>query len=417
MLFKRLLYSNGGVDVSLNKQVERVLLDIPSNANVFVGGYLTKHVPNALLNILRDSKAHQLTVITNASVLQNPGLRSLFNLNGKVKRLVTSLESNRNAILSREVNGCFEINLLDTNKFMKRYSHQGYASESTGGECALIRSDSMDHEGNLYWNDIKQTYFNDLFAKLTSGLTVSQSDRLTNVPNASARSRLDKFYVNFSGVFNHGTVEKATNDDDDDPVLDRRLEIMVKRLVLELYHNDTIFMSKNIYKLMSKFYMPRHINLNLLNEPLDMNWPSNAEWLSLARKINVCVVQARGITRRGELELNNLHEDDCKMIDVLNHSSSGDHLKLIALLKIDRHTKVDGKSLKTADHLQTKLEDVAVIRKRPHVIITNIGVFKFNAFMDRYVLVEYFGDDLANLNEHLPFEPLLHANLSTKILL
>ena len=88
--------------LQFNSTQKLVNINIPSGSNVLIGGYLSRGVPNKLVDLLTQSACNQLTLITNASFLSSPSLKRILQQSGKVKRVITSLEHNR--LLSKTSN-------------------------------------------------------------------------------------------------------------------------------------------------------------------------------------------------------------------------------------------------------------------------------------------------------------------------
>lgn len=210
--------------VSNDTTIQNAIMNIPSYSSVLISGFNHQLVPNELINTLAHSKAQHLTLLTNISI-SDSALQSLFEKKGKVKRIITSFEGNRNC-------RNFDAEMVDTNTFIKACSTDGL------GEYALIRSQFMDGNGCHYW--IGSNMGSLLMAKWAKYFTIAQVDKFAHIEGAKdSLTKLDKIFVNLTTLCEQDVKEN-------DVCYDVTIEPMVKRALTELNNNDVVFFSKKV---------------------------------------------------------------------------------------------------------------------------------------------------------------------------
>ena len=210
--------------LSNDRTVKNAIMNIPSYSNVLISGFNHQLVPNELINTLVHSKAQHLTLLTNISI-SNSALKSIFEKKGKVKRIITCFEGNRNC-------RNFDAEMVDTNTFIKACSADGL------GEYALIRSQFMDGNGCHYW--IGSNMGSLLMAKWAKFFTIAQVDKFAHIEETKdCLTKLDKIFVNLTAIYEQDVKEN-------DVCYDETIEPMVRRALIELNNNDVVFFSKKV---------------------------------------------------------------------------------------------------------------------------------------------------------------------------
>lgn len=395
--------------LTTQNQVELKINEIPNNSNILIGGYLTHGVPNSLINILTNSKCHNLTLITNASIVSNQNLRELFKTKGKVKRIITSLENNRTILLDKDLvesNILFELNVLNCSKFIHEYCNKNAINDK--GEYALVKSDYVDKNFNLYWSSRNNLYFNDSFAKTAFAYSIAESDNLMNENsiNKDDMVKVDSLFVESVLVVNSNE-KKQDNQQSFKHYLslinDIKFESIVKRLLLELnQNNQNIYLSNDLKFLIKSFYMPKHLNLNILNRLIDMSWPSTQKWIDYVKKLDIIVCHAKMLNKNGEILFDNSIKSDCMEMDLINNLN--EQTKLIAVIQFNRNNANEISKMKKSYMTSCK--------RKPNLIISDLGVFEYNKYENRYEMREYYSEEnlkeISMSNFNFPFQ--LHIN-------
>ena len=370
-----------------NQRAVNEILNLPNEAKISIGGYLNQQVPHSLIEILAQSKCHGIHLITNASILNNHQLKSLFQINGKIKSLVTSLESNK-SILQSDLKPNFELNLLSSKSFLNNYNILN--STENQADFALVKSPFIDDFSNLVWPKNISTYFNDSIALSAKYGTIAEIDQIINDENP------DDYQVKVDGLFvahvyfNTQNQEQETNFTIN---FDHSIDKITKRVLLEFNNNQIIFLPKNIQELVTKFYMPKHMKLVFSNFYLQNCWPSNSKWLNYGKKVDVCIVNATRVNKYGDIEINLETLEDCLINDLVDNCK--DEMRVIAVMKLDTVNKVVEKFDNESQNLKT-------LNKKADLIITDKGVLKFNKTYNRLEVIEFESSDyLTHFGNHV----------------
>ena len=214
--FIRMQSSSVNTKFDSNIDAKQSVLEIPHSATILIGGYLTHQVPSALISILSQAQCCELTLITNVSVLEVNELKSLFKIHGKVKRLVTSLEFNRSALLDCELKNYFELNVLNAVEFTHKYCLR--FSGKNIGEYALVKAKYVDSNRNLLWHQDTPNYFNKIFAQSALGHTIAQvepSFDRDDPEDANTMKKVDLVYIK-NVLFKADSKEKSIKENNVD---------------------------------------------------------------------------------------------------------------------------------------------------------------------------------------------------------
>jgi hypothetical protein len=421
---KKLNYAvtNSVLSLTTKNQVELKINEIPNNSNILIGGYLTYGIPNNLISILSNSKCNNLTLITNASIISNQNLRHLFKIEGKVKRVITSLDNNRSILLDKDLiksNNSFELNLISCLKFIQNYCNtNNNIDDKDMGQYALVKSDYIDKNFNLFWLNRSYLYFNDSFAKSALFFSISECDNILN-ENLVDKKHLKIVDSNFvKSVLVINNIDNSNKEDNQqsfshyfNQMNDLIFDSLLKRVLLEFNQNNhNLYLSNDLKFIIESFYMPKYLTLNILNKLIDMNWPSRQEWISHVKKLDICVCHAKMLNQNGEIKFDNTIKTDCMEMDVINNLN--EQTKLVAVIKFNQN-KTEISKIK-----EEKAFTISCSRK-PDLIISDLGVFEYNKYESRFELREYYSED--NLNEisksnfSFPFQPFVNEK-SIKIM-
>lgn len=390
----------------LTSSAENDLFRIPHNSSLLIGGFLTNEVPSNLLNMLLKANVFNLTLITNASVLHNKELKALLKTEGKVKRLITSLESNLQAVHDSELKHYFELVPQKSGTFIKNYCFQDLNdSYSSVGDYALVKTQYIDNNNNLLWKNNSPTFYNDSFAQSAKYFAIAEGAKLNRTEDIKHNSM---YQIKTNGVFVQSVYlyedEENFKEEQATVSLDRinydlAYEKIIKRLQVEFADGDKIVISDDLKFLVQSLYFPKHIKVNIMSPSILEKWPSNFEWLNLVQKLDVCVVHTDNVNENGDVSLRNRNLDECLVSDIMNNI--GQKTKIIAVMKLSE------------SKINSAIEAIQACKCKVDLLITDRCVFKLNKFEKKLELIEFTGDliELKNIFEQWNFQPLVSRNI------
>jgi acyl CoA:acetate/3-ketoacid CoA transferase alpha subunit len=404
--------------LSTQHQVELRINEIPNNSKILIGGYLTYGIPNDLVSILSNSKCHNLTIITNASIVSNRELRQLFKIKNKVKRIITSLENNRSILLDKDLiksNNSVELNVMSCLSFIQDYCNNNEnVDKREKGQYALVRSDYVDMNFNLYWLDSRNLYFNDSFAISSLFYSIAECDNLLKNDdsyNEYSMVKVNSLFVKSVLVINNidnlkRQYNKQSINDYSNLTSDLKFESILKRVLLEFDRNNlNVYLSRDLKYLIESFYMPKHLNLNILNRLIEINWPSRQEWINYVKKMDIFVCNVKMLNKNGEIVFDNSIKSDCMEMDLINNLD--EQAKVIAVVRFYQNQT----------EINNKIEENFMVncKRKPNLIISDLGVFEYNMYANRFEMREYYSEQ--NLKEisisHnmiFPFQTYINEN-------
>jgi acyl CoA:acetate/3-ketoacid CoA transferase alpha subunit len=386
---------------------EALDLNIPNKSVIKIGGYLNVDVPNKLISALANGRAFGLTLITNASVLDNQELRDLFNIEGKVTRLITSLEYNRLAATNNQLAYPFQLDMMDSLGFLKEFSFDNTIENVRSGrssDFSLVKSKYADEKRNLFGDMGSSFYFNEVFSRSAKSVTIAEADLIVSSNQIDKQKTqliangcfVDKIHTSLSAsAKKHNNTYKYEYSEDD-------LALIVKRLLLEFQNNFNIYTPLAVNEIIEKFYKPKYIHTNFLSACMRQRWPTRPDWLSYARMLNLCIIEAKSFGEHGELFVDASNMDGCLASDIIDHLPT--KAKLIAIVRLkDRIFDLNqGNRLK-------------LLKRCADSILTECGVFKPNEKTNAMELVEYTGAaDMNDTNRMLDlctFRPNISENV------
>jgi acyl CoA:acetate/3-ketoacid CoA transferase alpha subunit len=334
-----------------NKYAEKAIRQIPSGSKILIGGYLDHQVPTSLLKILGNSKNGQFTVFTNASIALNQQFLDLVKCNGKIKQIVTSSEFNKPCEEKYNIETCL-------------LNHKDYSNQTNRGEYAIVNIKYEDNMGRVFVEREVSNLFNEEFSKIAKTYTVAQIDQSSFQIDSKGFKEIDALFVNYKFFeLKNSQSNRLEQESFIDP------ERIIKRVLLELHNNQNIYISQSIFNQFDKFYMPKHLNLNVINKKIKKLWPSlNSDWLNYVNRLDVCVLKADRFNYDGlvEFDLNDL--ENCLEYEICNYLK-GHRCKLISIMDEDNSKIESSKRL-------------AQINKMPDLIISKRGVFRYNHSMN-----------------------------------
>jgi acyl CoA:acetate/3-ketoacid CoA transferase alpha subunit len=397
--YNKILFSNYSKKIYNQNETDPVLLEsIQNHSNLYIGGYSHHDNPNILLKSLVNIKRNNLTIITNASIKKNIHLRNLLQINGKVNKFITSLAENKTNFLNQNQ---IQLELISNREFLSRFCYTDLFQKQIKHGISLIKSPYSDVQGNLQWPFDQPQYYNEKFAKHSFN-TIAECNEL--VENRIDLKILPNFYVN-KVVVN----DENSNDDsypfmvpDDEPnqdlclINDAKIQVVIKRVIHEFYNDPTVYITGTLAYLFEKFYMPRHLNINLLNSYIDKHWPFNVEWLNCASNIDLCVIEASKVNVFGEVSFDeSLYDLSQQQVDVANNSKG----RLVVVIRELKHDSIVNERFREK-----------IILKKADLVISDKAVFEIDKFNNQIQLIEY-NEEFSELNEIMDCEFKINSKL------
>jgi len=328
---------NYGVKYFQKNNASNSLVKISDFSTITIGGHDIQGVPNLLIEALNEIPSKNLTVITNASIFDNKSLLELLKSNGKISNFVTSLSKNKEFISSFSLPRKINFNLISNSDFIINSFHGSVNIKENNVKIdfSLVKAPFVDLGHNLIWPKGINSYYNDIFAKASLESIVEVSN-VKEFNDNVAQISVPGIYVK-NIVINENEVVESTSErssfkleyGDDVQKVSKAFSFL-----LNLVQNgDNIYFSNSkIANIVKQFFMPKHLNIHVLNDYIDNHWPHHTEWLSCARKLNILVLDAKSINKFGELSLNGSEDERTKVIDLIKASKA----KLIAIEALDK---------------------------------------------------------------------------------
>ena len=324
--------SNFKKQINSRNETKNILLEsIKNHSYLYIGGYSNIHVPNILLKNLVDIKCSNLTVITNVSIEKNLHLKNLFQMKGRVKRIITSLDENK---INFKYQSQIQLELLDSREFLTGFCYSGlFQSKEIDHEISLVRSPYCDLFGNLLWPLDQSSYYNEQFAKISSH-TIAEC--LNVIEDETGYTRVASFYVNNIILNNELDLMQNISLKDSQKqdlylINDPKIQTIIHRILQEFYNECTVYIADSLAYLIEKFYMPKHLNINLTNSHVNQNYPCNIEWVNGASKIDLCIIECSEVNIFGEIKKSSCLSQ--QQIDMANNSNC----KLIVVIRELKH--------------------------------------------------------------------------------
>lgn len=176
---------------------------------------------------------------------------------------------------------------------------------------------------------------------------------------------------------------------------DLELEQIAKRLVLEFKNNSKIYLCNNLKSLIERFYMPRHLKINIVNSTLEKGKPSSVEWIKTVKTLDLCVVNSVNLNKNSQVELDFLDEQYNLNKEILNNITN--RTKIISILNVDNRIDINPKPS---------------LIIRPDLIFTSCGVLTYNVEQNCAQLVEHaqgsnLNDITSKFNKSFYFSPIV----------
>ena len=246
---------------------------------------------------------------------------------------------------------------------------------------SLIKSPLCDVYGNLLWPKGKLQYYNEKFAKNSLHTIAECNDIIEN--GYDYKESIENFYVSRVVLNNEKDFEnKDKKDLNLNLINDLKIQLIIKRLLNELYNDCKVYITENIANLFEKFFMPSHLNIKLLNSYISQNWPFNIEWLTCAASIDLCVIECNQVNSYGEIKCMT-ESTDQQQFDIANNSSG----KLIVIIRELKH-----------DSILNERFSGDILHRKADLIITDKAVFEIDKLNNQINLIEY-NEPISELNQ------------------
>ena len=372
------LFSNYTKKIHNKNETEQILLElIQNNSNLYIGGYSNYGAPNVLLESLANIRRSSLTLITNVSIKTNVYLRNLLQIDNKVKKIITSLNENQQSYLQNSI----ELEVINNREFLTRFCYLELFQKRHEYGTSLIKSPLCDVYGNLLWPKGKLQYYNEKFAKNSLHTIAECNDIIEN--GYDYKESIENFYVSRVVLNNEKDFEnKDKKDLNLNLINDLKIQLIIKRLLNELYNDCKVYITENIANLFEKFFMPSHLNIKLLNSYISQNWPFNIEWLTCAASIDLCVIECNQVNSYGEIKCMT-ESTDQQQFDIANNSSG----KLIVIIRELKH-----------DSILNERFSGDILHRKADLIITDKAVFEIDKLNNQINLIEY-NEPISELNQ------------------